>query len=716
MSLALACVSLPVALQAQDGARSDTLKPVVLPPVHISVNRAALPTAVTPEAVSAVDKRQVARARPTWGLDEALATVPGVYTANRYNFSLDQRISIRGMGSRSAFAVRGVKVFVDGIPQTLPDGQGQLTNLDLGLVDRIEVLRGAASALYGNASGGVISIWTNPVFAGRWGEELRVVAGSFDRDLDRTWTKWQSTTRVGLGGGSGLVHVSRLAYSGERDHSEADLRYLNTRFHFPLRPGWSLSVTADVGEQPRADNPGALTAVELDADRDQAAPLNLSSRAGKDVSQVQVGATLRRDAPAWGQAAFTLFGLTRALQNPQTFAYIGVDRAAWGARLLVARELPLGSRAHRLSAGFDFQRLRDDRVNFGNVAGAPDNTRLLDQLEHVTEIGPFVQSTVALASGIAATAGLRYDRVSFRVRDRLITPSNPDDSGERVMDAVSGSLGVSVSSSRGPTLYVNTGSSFETPTTTELANRPDTAGGFNAGLEPQRAWSYEIGMRGGGRWRMVEDGGGGGIAWSAAVFRMDVRNLLVSFEIPSSPGRRFFRNAGGARHVGLELATSAQAGPLGVSLAWTVSDFRYTDYAVSAAGGTRRLDGRALPGVPGHWLRILARARPDVARGAWVEIEQTVSSRYLVDDTVNVKTAPWAATTLRAGWEGTIGTVRVSPFLGLNNVFDRKYVSSVVINAARGRYYEPAPGRNLYIGASIEASRSSVEERRQGEP
>jgi len=703
--MAVASFSLPAALLAQDGPPRDTLKPVVLPPVHVSVNRALLPVALTPHAVSAVDKDDIARARPTWGLDEALATVPGVYTANRYNFSLDQRISIRGMGSRSAFAVRGVKVFVDGIPQTLPDGQGQLTNLDLGLVDRIEVLRGAASALYGNASGGVISIWTNPVFSGRLGEELRIVAGSFDRDLDRSWTKWQSTTRFALGQGNGLVHLARLSYGGERDHSDADLRYLNTRFHFPLGPRWSLSVTADVGDQPRADNPGALTAAELLADRNQAAPLNLTTRAGKDVSQIQAGATLRHQAPGRGEAALTLFGLTRDLANPQTFAYIGVDRAAWGARLLAARELSRGPKAHRLTAGFDFQRSKDDRVNFGNVAGEPDNTRLLDQLEYVTEIGPFVQSTVGLATGVAATAGLRYDRVSFHVRDRLVTPANPDDSGERVMDAVSGSLGVSLSGSRGLTLYLNTGSSFETPTTTELANRPDTAGGFNAGLEPQRALSTEIGLR-----------KAGGPTWSVALFRMDVRNLLVSFEIPSSPGRRFFRNAGRARHTGLEVSTGAQLGAVDFALAWTFSDFSYTDYAVSAAGRTFTLDGRALPGVPEHWLRAVARARPGLLRGAWVEIEQTLSSGYLVDDTANVRAAPWAATTARAGWDGKVGSLRVSPFLGLSNVFNRKYVSSVVINAARGRYYEPAPGRNLYIGVSIEASRRGVEGRRQGEP
>src|SRR5207302_786608 len=171
---------------------------------------------------------------------------PGEYAANRYYFSLDQLISIRGFGARSAFAVRGIKVLVDGIPQTLPDGQGQLTNLELGAVDRIEVLRGSASALYGNAAGGVISVWTDPTLPQRLSEEVRVTAGRSERDTRRTWSKWQSTSLVRLGsgdgGGGGQLTVSRLGYDGERDHSGADVRNVNARVQLPVGgSGWRLT-------------------------------------------------------------------------------------------------------------------------------------------------------------------------------------------------------------------------------------------------------------------------------------------------------------------------------------------------------------------------------------------------------------------------------------------------------------------------------------------
>src|SRR3989449_3922954 len=172
---------------------ADSLKVYPLPPAVVSVTRANPPINRIPQAVHLIEQTEISRGRPTWGLDEALATVPGVYAANRYNFSLDQRISIRGFGTRSAFAVRGIKVLVDGIPQTLPDGQGQLTNLELGAADRIEVLCGSSSALFGNASGGVISIWTAPTVPQSVKQDVRVLFAPFDRHLARPWSNWQST-------------------------------------------------------------------------------------------------------------------------------------------------------------------------------------------------------------------------------------------------------------------------------------------------------------------------------------------------------------------------------------------------------------------------------------------------------------------------------------------------------------------------------------------
>jgi len=672
---------------ASTASAVTTQRPDTLPPVTVTVTRADIPLARLPFAVAVVDKGDLT-ARPTWGLDEALAGVPGVFAANRYNFSLDQRLAIRGFGARSAFAVRGIKILLDGIPQTLPDGQGQLTHVDLGSTDRIEVLRGSASALYGNASGGVISIWTDPRPPVRSTGEVRVVAGTFgpgDDGSNRTWTKWQGTGRFRVGSGGGAtLSVSRLSYEGERDHSAADLRALSGRLRLPLGSTWSLTALGDVGDQPRADNPGALNLTELGRNRDTVPPLNLATHAGKDVLQGQAGATLRGRLASGDEATVTVFGVGRELENPQTFAYIRLHRAAYGTRAVFTR------RGGGVTAGIDMQRQRDDRTNFGNAAGAPDTVRSLDQLEHVTELGPFVQGVVGVAARTTLTAGVRYDRVSFDVRDRLIGDSTADlkyrnDSGRRVMAALSGSLGATLQASDAVTLYASAGSSFETPTTTELANRPDTAGGFNRDLSPQRAWTFEAGARGARR----------GASWEVALYQADVRDALVSFEIPTSPGRRFFRNAGSTRYRGVELAAGAALlRGMDFRVTWTYSDFRYRRYAFTAGGTTHVLDGRRLPGIPQQALRLALRARPASFRGGWGEIETQYASRYAVDDTLSRQTSPWWVTNLRMGWESG----HVAPFVAVQNLFNRKYVASVVVNAAAGRYYEPAPGRNLYVG------------------
>src|SRR5256714_3529209 len=685
---------------------ADTTKPYTLPPTTVSVTRAELPLTKVPLSIQSLDRRSISGARPTWGLDEALVTVPGVFVANRYNFSQDQRISIRGFGARSAFAVRGIKILVDGIPQTLPDGQGQLTNLELGEVDRIEVLRGSSSALYGNASGGVISIWTNAQDVEQAREEARFVAGRFDERSGRTWNKWQSTTGLRVGSGSAQLTVSRLDYDGARDHSAADFRMLNARVQLPLTTAWSLAVVADVGDDPKADNPGALTLAELSANRDSAPPLNVNRHAGKDVTQYQTGATLRRAVGNAGEAAITLFGIGRNLKNPITTAYIDLERLDYGARASVSYPAPLGSLTQRLTAGFDFQRQRDDRKNFnylntpGDSAKA-DTSRQLDQLEHVTEVGPFVQSAVELSPRTTITAGLRYDWVKFAVHDRLIAPGNPDDSGDRLMRAFSESFGIATNPSDALTVYGNIASSFETPTTTELANSTaTTSGGFNTGLNPQRALNYEVGARG-----SVD----GRLAYGVAVFQADVRDALVPYEIQSP--RFFYRNAGRSRYRGVEVSGDLAVLPgLNVNVAWTYSDYRFLQYSftTNTTGGgtvTHTLDGRALPGIPKHWLNLMMRAHPAVLRGGWMEVHQSYSSNYLLSDTLDTRSSAWWATDIRAGWDGKARGTRLAPFIGINNAFNHLYVSSVVINAARSRFYEPAPGRNVYLGLSVGAGR-----------
>ena len=694
----LACAAVPAVAQQADSAR-----PLTLPPVTVSVTRSEAAVERLPWAVQIIEPGVAARGRPAWGLDEVLGLVPGVLVANRHNFSVDQRLSIRGFGARSAFAVRGIRVVLDGIPLTLPDGQGQLTTVDLGAVERIEVLRGTASVLHGNAAGGILNITTlrptTPISLGRG----RVLFGSFDRELKRVWSKWQGETQFAVGSGYGRISASRLAYEGERDHTAADMQTASGRVVMPLGGTWTLSVLADGGNSPQADNPGALTAAELAADPDSAAALNLLRRAGKAVSQAQGGVALRGQL-AGAELSLGTFGLTRALENPLPQAFIELDRTAWGVRASASRATRLAGRRAQWTAGIDAQWQRDTRRESSYLIPnatltTPDNTPdtlTRNQLERVSEFGPFVQLSFDLAPAVSIMAGLRHDAVGFRVSDRL-TSDGADNSGARTYAATSGSAGIALLPGRGVTVYANAGTSFETPTTTELNNQPPPqSGGFNLGLEPQRATSFELGARGASQQ----------FSWSAAAFTADVRDELIPFEDPLVSGRRYFRNAARARHQGLELGASARAAP-GITLvmAWTISGFRYRSHQLGAA----ILDGRAIPGIPRHSLRTSLRLDPPWSKGIWGLFDVSHASGHFVDDTLDTRTEGWIAVDVRAGWEGTVAGWRVAPFVAIQNLFDRQYVSSVVINATRGRYYEPAPGRNAYFGLELTTARKNVE-------
>jgi len=267
------------------------------------------------------------------------------------------------------------------------------------------------------------------------------------------------------------------------------------------------------------------------------------------------------------------------------------------------------------------------------------------------------------------------------------------------MRALSGSFGLAVKPSTRTTLYANIGSSFETPTTTELANSSSGAGGFNPDLKPQHAWNYEVGARG---------SLGERLAFTVAFFQADVHDALIPYELAAP--RFYYRNAGSTRHRGVELSGDlAIAAGVRLNAVWTYADYRYRSYSFTTGTGVgtvvHTLDGRALPGIPQHWLNVMVRAQPAGFRGAWAEIQQSYSSGYFVSDTLSTRASPWWSTNVRVGWEGTAGRLRLGPFVGINNAFNHLYVSSVVINAARDRFYEPAPGRNIYVGLSVGAGR-----------
>jgi iron complex outermembrane receptor protein len=696
LALGLSALALvrPVLAQepgAQDTTAADTVPVRQLPELNVTVTRSAEPLQRVPYAVGVLNQSDFQRGQQTTGIDEALNNLPGVVVSNRYNYSLDQRISIRGFGSRSNFGVRGLKILLDGVPQTLPDGQSQLTNIDFSTIERAEVLRGASSSLYGNASGGVISFQTQQAAPGPFAQNLRVQGGSGERDGDDFY-KWQTWTSGRSGSVSGTLSLSQFKADGFRQHSAGEFRQLNAGVDYAVSGSTLARLRLSLADNPEAQNPGALTLAEYTANPDSAAPNNIRRNADKDAQQHQLSLGLQHFDAAGNEYEATFFGLIRDLLNPLAAppdinpgptagTYVVIDRAAGGARLSASHRLGSAESAPRLNAGADVQLMKDDRQNFVHNAGVPTSDVFLDQLETITELGPFTQVQWSPDRRLLLSSGVRYDWVRFDLDDRY-TGDGFDDSGTRTMSALSGNIGASWTANERFIPYVNVSTAFETPTTTELVNQPDGSGGFNPELGPQRAVNYEIGARG---------QPATGISYSVALFLGRVTDAIVQ-ELEVG-GRAFFRNAGKTHNDGAEVGLTVSPIPaVTLSAAYTYAHYRFAD---------EDLEGNRLPGVPDHFWRL--GLRTGLPAGFYADADHTISTSVAADDANTIIVPAWGAgvTNLRLGWSGTTGGLRLAPFLGLNNLWDRRYIGSVTLNGALGRVIEPAPRRVVYLGTEI---------------
>ncbi len=668
----LAVTLIPIAAHGQE-PRRDSVPEFELEPLIVTVMRLPLPYLSVPHALAVGADSSVIRARPRLALSELFTGVPGVIIQDRYNSALGDRITIRGFGARTQFGIRGVRVLVDGIPATLADGQTTLDHLDLGTVNKVEVVRGPSSSIYGNASGGVLHFETGRTTAAAFDQELGFIAGS--DGLVRVEASTASRTGPTTFG----FDFTRFLYNGYREHSEAD-KYLTT-WHLRFRDSKNdLRLVANFADFD-ALNPGSLNDSMLRADRDAANPFNVSRQTGKNARQGQLGVSWTRQLPNV-RLAVSGYGLLRDLSNPIPVRIIEIDRMAGGARVAVEGE----AAGTDWTVGADIDVQSDDRRNFENSDGAK-GLLTLDQSERVWSIGPFLEISVELTPALYLLGGIRYDRIHFSADDRF-TSGDPDDSGERTMDAVSPSFGVLLQVAEPAAVYANIATSFETPTTTELVNQPSGAGGFNRELEPQRTISIEGGIKG---------RAGSMVEYQFAAYRARVTDELIPFEVEAVPGRSFFRNSGTAIHSGVELgaALRPRRGAL-FRMAYTYTNARFDEYATA----DETFDGNKVPGVAPHRLELFGSY--DTPLGWYVAVEAEYQNEMAVNDANTALSPDYVVVDVRAGSRGLeTGAISLAPFAGVFNLFDEEYNSAVTVNAFGGRFFEPGPPRSFYFGARL---------------
>ena len=666
---------------------------VELEPVVVSLTGSPVSLARLPFSASLAAGPELAGANSGLYVEESLHALPGVRVHNRYNAAVGERISIRGHGARSQFGVRGVKIVVDGIPATLPDGQTTLDHLDLSSLARVEVLRGPGASLYGNGAGGVILFRSVPAHAGTLRQDARLVVGSRGLVSAHATASGRAGTasyRASVGRSSARGFRENLSGSGEDPYGSFDRTTVNA-FASGSLGGGSLSVRAS-GVALDALNPGSLPEDLFAAGGSQAWSFNVAQGTRKAVRQVQAG--LRWGvALAGGDATVAIHGVRRKLDNPIPTSVVDLRRNGGGARVEAGREWRSRGRVARADFGVEAEVQIDDRRNYANEGGEA-GALTLDQKERVDAQALFARILLPLSRRMDAAAALRADQFRFRADDRLeddgAGASGPDGSGERSMGAVSPSLGLHLDLG-GHGLFASLSRSFETPTTTELANRPSGAGGFNPELGPQRGWSFEAGLRG---------ALGARAQYDATIFATRLSGQLVPFEAPSAPGRRFYRNAGRSRARGLEVFVAADlSSPLSARIAYEYLDARYTDFAV----GEDVLDGNRIPGVSPHRTEATLRAAGERDQVDWfAELRVERRGEVPLNDANDATADGHALLEARVGATGVrLAALRLAPLIAVTNLTNRRYASSVVVNAFGGRYFEPGPPRGGYVGLAI---------------
>ncbi|MFA1658481.1 TonB-dependent receptor PqqU [Klebsiella quasipneumoniae] len=653
----------------------------------------------TPAAVSVVNGDEMRQAAPRVNLSESLGAVPGLQVQNRQNYAQDLQLSIRGFGSRSTYGVRGLRIYVDGIPATMPDGQGQTSNIDIGSVDTLEVLRGPFSALYGNSSGGVINVTSQT------GTQPPTVEASSYYGSFGTWHYgMKATGAVGDGSHAGdvdyTVSTNRFTTHGYRDHSGARKNLANARLGVRINDVSKLTLLLNSVDI-KANDAGGLTADEW-RDNPRQSPRGDQYNTRKDTRQTQAGLRYERQLSAQDVLSVMMYAGER-----ETTQYQSIPRApqlkpshAGGVIDLTRHYQGIDTRlTHRgellvpltLTAGLDYENMSERRKGYENfvmVNGAPQygeqGALRRNERNLMWNVDPYLQTQWQLTDKLSLDAGVRYSSVWFDSNDYYITPGNGDDSGDASYHKwlPAGSLKYALTDAWN--VYLSAGRGFETPTINELSYRADNQSGLNFGLKPSTNDTVEIGSK-------TRIGNG---LLTAALFQTDTDNEIVVDS--SSGGRTSYKNAGKTRRQGMELGLDQQFGESWrLKAAWTWLDATYRTNVC----GDASCNGNRIPGIARNMGYASFGYQPE--QGWYAGSDIRYMSDIMANDENTAKAPSWTVVGLTTGYKWSYGRMDMDLFGRVDNLFDREYVGSVIVNESNGRYYEPAPGRNYGIGLNL---------------
>ncbi|MEL7941329.1 MULTISPECIES: TonB-dependent receptor family protein [Pseudomonas] len=689
-SLLLWGLSASHAAGAEDSAvpADEVFAPMVVTGTYAPVSSFDLPF-----SIDTVQQPRIGDGQLGVNLSEVLPRVPGLVVQNRQNYAQDLQISSRGYGARSAFGIRGLKLLSDGIPASTPDGQGQAATLNLDVAERIEVLRGPASTLYGSNAGGVIQMFSRDG-AGppRVGAETTFGSDGFNKN--------HLYAEGGNDKAGFLLDASRMDTDGYRDHSAARRDQTFAKLNFRPDDDSRLALIYSSLEQNGTQDPLGQTWDAYKHDPRSVASVAETYNTRKSIDHQQVGmnyeryfgdATLQFNLYAGQRSVIQYLSIPRGVvSNTQRGGgVVDFDREFHGGTLRWIQPVQGVPGELTVTTGVDYDRSRDDRHGYqnysGDLLGVKGELRR-DEDDTATSLDPYVQARWELGDW-TFDAGLRHSTMKMEVDDRYL--ANGDSSGSKKYQKNTPSLSVMYAFTPELHGYVSAGKGFETPTQAEMAYAPGLVESFNFGLDPATSTQYELGLK-----AKV----GGNTRINAAVFEIRTDDEIVVAS--STGGRTSYQNAGKTLRRGFELGVQSQLNEQwDATLAYTRLEATYDQDFVE--GGSTIEKGNHLPGVPGSSLygELVWKPRQDISMG----FEGQYRSKVYVEDSNEDKPAPsYAVFNWRTRFEQRYGPWTFHQLLRLDNLLDRQYVGSVIVGDSNGRYYEAAPGRSWYAGAGLE--------------
>lgn len=660
-------------LQAQSTEDSLT---VALDPIKITALRSTVSAADAPLSLSTYSRDLATlNASASLSLNAIGHQLPGLWVNNRQNYALGERLTIRGVGWRAAFGVRGIQVVLNDIPLTVADGQTMINIVEPAFIRHAELVRGPAATYWGNSSGGVLYLSTAPSYKEDLSVRLRAQAGSYGMH------KEEAEVAISTSDHNMSIYSSFLSTDGFRNYSAADVFRGGIQGSVRLTSRSQLKYQGAAIYMPDAQHPSSLTKKQARNSPRSAKQSFIDAGAGKAITQGQTGASYILETPA-GILNITGYSIYRDLSNPLPFGIITVNRWVGGLRATLDKSWD----KFKLQAGVETKLQNDDRTEFENIGLNGKSAKgdvTVDQIERVWNQAIFANGTYTMGD-FNILGGLRFDRLAF----------SSDTAASRQIDrrtfqSLSPSLGLNYKPGD-QTYFVNFSTSFEAPTTTELVNRPGSGTGFNPNLRPEKTLGIEVGSRGSLHSSALQ--------YDIAAYRLWITDLLFPYQLRNN-GPTYYRNQGETNHSGIEARLSWN-----MTRDWKLSstaNISQAEFKQAQTLDSLSLAGKEVPGIPDFRLFGKLQWTPKALISS---ISYEYVSSYAANNLNTAENDAYGVVDLKLSYQFKFDrqSVRLQPFVNLNNLLDHRYNSSVVVNAFGGTYYEPAPGRNWKAGVSVD--------------